>query len=318
MGFESTSGVHLDLLVQAASRSLQELDIGKLSSISFDVLYSLQLMTLKIGGDLQLSMEQWRLLLNHLAPTLKYLNVGGEFIRHIDPPLMLPHLQTLLVQGSQHFAYMNLQAPQASRICFTESSKLLGFQLNAAGLNFARVINHRCRKANFSRPLRLHYTKDRHIRMWNPELEFCFNGVGDMILALSLLCRSLNAHIRESLTLLELNYRSTSYNYMDHAFFYRNIAEFFPNIQSLWLDTVATEDFIPWFTRPENGAFFLGLGTLKLVGLTNEASMNTVLVKVMKSCAQRGHPILLIVHVMNMNMGVMLHERGHDVTLVDD
>jgi hypothetical protein len=150
MGFESTSGVHLDLLVQAASRSLQELDIGKLSSISFDVLYSLQLMTLKIGGDLQLSMEQWRLLLNHLAPTLKYLNVGGEFIRHIDPPLMLPHLQTLLVQGSQHFAYMNLQAPQASRICFTESSKLLGYQLNAAGFNFAGVINHRCRKTNFS------------------------------------------------------------------------------------------------------------------------------------------------------------------------
>jgi hypothetical protein len=155
--------------------------------------------------------------------------------------------------------------------------------------------------------------------MWNPDLEFCFDSVGNMILALSLLCRSrVDAHIRESLTLLELNYRSTSYNDMDHVFFYRNIVAFLPNIQSLRLDTVATEDFIPWFARPENCAFFPALDTLKLAGFLSEASMNTALTLVMKACTQRGHPIMLTIHVINMNTSAMLRERGHDVTLFDD
>jgi hypothetical protein len=297
--------LNYDCLVNGASGSLQNFELPS-GRISFDLLCSFHLVELKLGKAAQLtSLKRWRKLLSHLAHSLKHLDFTrdlGLVAKDVQPPVILPHLHTLWMQGARLLASMSLKAPAASHITI-EDSTMNADDDDAASQDYAKEINERCRESiNSSTPPPYHlgYILPGQIIISSPEI---LHGIvaPRALSALRSLVRQLDTRLCQLVTRLVLEGAVLPFRerrrggHGDPTADFAVLAERLPNIREVWLFQRETEkDFLSWLAHPDSLAVFPELDTLSFVGydLKNKDNL-ALLVKVLESRSQSGRPIRL-------------------------
>jgi hypothetical protein len=112
---------------------------------SKELLCSFRLVTLKIYGDSDYSVTQWRVFFKHQAPTLKHLEFGTWLVRKFRPPIVLPFLQTLFVSSVTSYGAASLHAPHAGYITLSFWNSTLDYDSDHICYGFARAIRQRFR-----------------------------------------------------------------------------------------------------------------------------------------------------------------------------
>jgi hypothetical protein len=320
---------NLDVLVTGASGSMQKLDLAN-GTMSFNVLCSLSLVTLSTTYTLVLEENEWRILFKQLNPTLKYLTIAGESVKHWNPPIILSNLQTLSIHDEGSEAAFSLHIPQATRITlsddfdYDDDSDLL----YAAGSDFAHAINQRFCEATSSRPrFHLQYLHDSWIRLRNDESIEFHMVFSTALPALSSLCESLDNHISDMITGLELkevhslNLDTEEEDLFEYMSYYENLAAQLRGVEEISFDEVSLHDFLRWFGQPGSEDCFPLLQRIQLSNFQfGYWHIEDTIIQMMDWRAKQGRPIELMLKKPGTIPGKVLQalrKKGRIITLVD-
>jgi hypothetical protein len=320
-----TASLNIDTMLKGAPKSIQQLTLPT-GTISFDVVRYCRLVSLTFSHNLTFSKAEWRLLFNHLEPTLQYLDMSGMSIKNMDPPVVLSHLHTLKVEGWGQKAGPSIHAPHASRISLLEWHDLhANYDHDAAGRDFARAVNQRFRHLNdadLGGPFRLRYHHDDRIVLFNADVIFLINFIARMD-AFSSFCRSLDVRLRNLVTELELEHIYTSdprtgeEDVFDHSADYRDISIHLPNLKKISLDADSHMDFLLWWVGTKSHEQYSAVATLKISSFDcGDVEDATTLIGLMDWRAANGcsthlileEPYTLCAHLLG---------KGYNVTVED-
>jgi hypothetical protein len=321
-----------DAIIGKAPLSLQELHLIYWVDLPHKVLCSLQLVTLKIPAGFKDSVTHWRIFFKSQAPTLKHLVIGGDATRVIDPPIVLPFLQTLLMTSEGAYAGATIRAPRARCITLQSNQydhRSMNYDRLIVGCGFARAIRQRFRGAASSQqPFHLRYNHDTSIILSNPDivfrLEFPF-----VISVLVSICQRIDPGIRKSVTCLELNVpqgrglyggHKKEQDVIDHDHDYRIIVTHLPSLEEIWLDAICADDFLPWLVDVKNRSLCSSLRVIQLsnYGQSKPDVGGTLICQIMDSFTGNGQPIHLILKNCNVTIDDILRAKGHFATVVND
>jgi hypothetical protein len=317
-------GINMDVLVQGASGSLQEIELPW-GVLSFEVLCSSRLVTLKIGNNLDFSPAQWRMVFGHLAPTLQHLKIGGRFFKDICPPILLPNVQTLFIQNLRSSASAGLYAPEATHITL-KCDYAIPYHLTSIHSDYANVINRQFR-ASTSLQQPFHVQLDHNINITLSSHNFIFRIESPSgIDALAPICRFLDPGLRETVMHLELVCSKTGglyselHNNLDRAPYYLDIAKQLPNIEEILLDADFADNFLPWFIDIGAQDLYPAVNTLRLLNFGHEQPdvASALVAEFMDSRVESGRPVQVILQRSSDIVDLMLCENGYITTFVDE
>jgi hypothetical protein len=315
--------INLDILVQGASRSLQELELTW-GVLSLEVFCSFRLVTLKIGRNVDFSPAEWRILFDHLAPSLKHLDTGIYSFQDIRPPIVLPNVQTL-IQAISWKARESLHAPQATHVVL-KCGYVHPFHFDSLRTNLASIINRQSWTDNLPKqPLHVKLDRNFSITLSRQNLIFRIE-ISSGVDVLVPFCGSLDPKLREMVTHLELVGSSAGgldnkqYDLLDRASIYLDIAKHLPNTQEILVDADFADDFVPWFTLIGAQDLYPAVKTFRLLNFGHEQPdvASTLVAEFMDSRVESGRPVQVILQRSSDVVDLMLRENGYITTFVDE
>jgi hypothetical protein len=268
-------------------------------------------------------------LFKHLNPTLKHLTIAGESIKYWNPPFILSNLQTLSVHDEGPEAASSLHIPQATRITLSDDFDYDddSDSLFAAGADFAHAINQRFCEAASSRPcFHLQYFHDSWIRLLNESVEFRM-VFSTALPALSSLCESLDNHISNMITGIELKEVQSldldieQEDLLEYTSYYENLATHLQGVEEISFDEVSLHDFLRWFGQPGSRDCFPSLQRIQLSNFQfGYWHIEVTIIQMMDWRAKQGRPIELVQKkpsTIPCKVLQALRKKGRIITLVD-
>jgi hypothetical protein len=325
--------INIDALMKGASGSLQSLNISSFCNVVLmEVLRTLQLVEVKMRQTSNFaSADSWQRCLDHLVPTLRHLELSGDCIPYLDPPVVLPSLQTLSIMALGHKACCSLHTHQSSRIDIQEEDVTEEEEQDSMGTQYAMAINQRFQESTTTMPqttLCLQYLHDYSISCSSGRSIYHIN-VSSTVSMLASMCSGLNSYLHSAITRLEPLCVPTDDPFtgedevMDLTTLYGRISEPLSSLQEIIIDAQSATDLFPWLACPENQAF----STVKVIRLSHfqellgHDHMIHSIGAVLSSRVDAGHPIhLVMTKLSGITPGTlrMLRQEHEDALIEDD